>query len=278
MRRSFQNILVIPSLLSMSFYSGVLFVGETEAAFTSKISPDSIELAAAFVFPETIRQLRQQAQEHGDLLQVNYQNLVCPLPNATLPELYEKLEEIRQGERELQLGIADLNSIYQEMFQYDTLAKTHGASSHTYDFVIEGYKQVRKVVQKVKGKVNWQRLESAESVILQQIRKLEEAEKESKKDDQDASRDEASKHDVLDRGDEQVTREPSKSQEEKKADEDHSLEKQQESGEENILPGNGPEESAINGQTEALDLEKPTNSMNPEGVQKNDEKVMENHK
>lgn len=278
MRRLFQNILVIPSLLSMTFYSGVLFVGKTEAAFLNKVSPDSIELTAAFVFPETIRQLQQQTEELSNRLQENYQTLVSPLPKATLPELYEKLEEIQQGERELKLGIADLNSIYQEMFQYDTLAKTHGASSHTYDFVIEGYKQVRKVVQKVKGKVNWQRLESAESVILQQIRKLEEAQKDSKKDDQDGSREETSNHDVLDRGDEQVTREPSQSQEEKKADEDHSLEKQQESAEENIPNGNGPVEPAIKGQAATSDKEKPTNSMNREGVHKNDEKVMENHK
>lgn len=177
MRRAFHKTIFIPCLCCVSFYSGIQIVGETEATFSSRASPESIEISAAFVFPATIKQLEDRAQEIADSMIDKYEISIAS-QDESLKELYERLAEITTTEQELNHRLGALQNVYNELYYFHSHVQSQEETDIlTVDYVREGFQHVDRILKEVQGAVDFERIEVVRSSILLQIKEREKKEK-----------------------------------------------------------------------------------------------------
>ncbi|MEH7013826.1 DUF4047 domain-containing protein [Neobacillus niacini] len=174
MRGRIQKNILLPCLCCIAFYGGTQLVGETEAAFSSQVSPDSITVSAAFVFPSTIKQMEDRAQKIENSMDNNFKTIVTASPNASLEELHKKLAEVTAIEQELTRQLGTLHDLFEELSTYNMEIQNQGIRNvHTFDYVREGFQQVDRLVKVVHGKIDFSHIEDIRSSILLQIHALE---------------------------------------------------------------------------------------------------------
>ncbi|WP_374055100.1 hypothetical protein [Rossellomorea sp. FM04394] len=174
MRRRIQQTLLLPSLCCMAFYAGTQLVGETEAAFSSQVSPGPITMNAAFVFPATILGIEDRAQKVSKSMEHTFHAIVAPLPKASIEELHKQLDEVRAMEEELTRQLSIMQNLYDEMSAYHMdIQKKEVTNVHTYDYVREGFQHVEDMMEEVRATVDFSHIEAIRSSILLQIQDLE---------------------------------------------------------------------------------------------------------
>jgi Domain of unknown function (DUF4047) len=159
----------------MAFYAGTQLVGETEAAFSSQASPESITMEAAFVFPGTIHKLEDRAQKVAESMTENVKTILPPSPGASRGKLKRQLDEVTAMEEELSSQMGILQELYEEVSAYHRKIQKQ-TEIHTYDYVREGFKHVEGLLKGVQATVDFSQIEEIRSSILIQIQKLEDQE------------------------------------------------------------------------------------------------------
>ncbi|UTE77450.1 DUF4047 domain-containing protein [Rossellomorea sp. KS-H15a] len=177
MRRIHQRIL-LPSLCCIAFYTGTQLIGETEAAFTSQASPDSITMNAAFVFPATIHELEDRAQKVAESMRENVRIIVPPSPGASGEELLKQLDEVTAMEEELSRQMDILQQLYEEVSTYYREIQKQ-TEIQPYDYVREGFEHIEGMLKGVQATVEFSQIEEIRSSILMQIQELEDQEQPS---------------------------------------------------------------------------------------------------
>lgn len=181
MRERFHKSIVLPCLCCIAFYGGTQLVGETEAAFSSQVSPESITMSAAFVFPAAIKQLEDRAKKVSNNMNHHFKTIVAASPGASTEELHKKLAEVTAIEQELTLQLSTLRDIHDELSTYNVEIQNQGVTDvHTYDYVREGFQHVDRMLIDVQAAIDFQHIEAIRSSILLQIQELAETEKASK--------------------------------------------------------------------------------------------------
>ncbi|MFC7786814.1 hypothetical protein ACFQWC_20145 [Rossellomorea sp. GCM10028870] len=180
MSRRIQQTILLPSLCCMAFYAGTQLVGETEAAFSSQVSPDPITMNAAFVFPATIHGIEDRAQKVSKRIDHTFHTIVAPSAKASMEELHKQLEEVRAMEEELTRQLSTMQILYDEMSVYHLDIQKQGVTNvHTYDYVREGFQHVEDMMEEVRATVDFSHIEAIRSSILLQIQDLEDQEEPS---------------------------------------------------------------------------------------------------
>ncbi|QHE63275.1 DUF4047 domain-containing protein [Rossellomorea vietnamensis] len=178
MRRRIHQTILLPSLCCMAFYAGTQLVGETEAAFTSQASPDSITMNAAFVFPATIHELEDRAEKVAESMGGNVKTIVPPSPGASKEELQRQLDEVTAMEEELSRQMGILQQLYEEVSTYYREIQKQ-TEIHTYDYVREGFEHVDTMLKSVQAIVDFSQIEEIRSTILVQMEELKDQEQPS---------------------------------------------------------------------------------------------------
>ncbi|KON85988.1 hypothetical protein AF332_03620 [Sporosarcina globispora] len=174
MRRKFHHAIILPSLCCISFYIGIHIVGETEASFTSQVSPEPMEISAAFVFPAIIEQLEGDAEEIANNAASKYEIITNDFHDAVLPELYTRLAEIEECEQELRIQLNQLQSIYNELFAYQRKIQSYEESDTlTFHYVRDGYQHVKRIMEDGQAAIDFQEIETIRSSLQSQINELE---------------------------------------------------------------------------------------------------------
>jgi Domain of unknown function (DUF4047) len=176
--RRIQQTILLPSLCCMAFYAGTQLVGETEAAFTSRASPDSITMNAAFVFPATIHELEDRAQKVAESMRGNVKTIIPPSPGASKEELQRQLDEVSAMEEELSRQMGTLQQLYEEVSTYHSEIQKQ-TDIQPYDYVREGFEHVDTTLEGVQAIVDFSQIEGIRSAILMQIQELEDVEQPS---------------------------------------------------------------------------------------------------
>lgn len=180
MGRAFHKVILFPSLCCMSFYVGSQIVGETEASFSSQISPKPITVAAAFVFPATIEELDKRAEDLENQMLENYESIVANTPEQSLQKLHDKLNEITLIEQKLHQQSNGLQLVYDEMSSYhNRLQDQKTAGNQTFSYVREGFQKVDHIIKEVQEEIDFQKVAEIRSSVTLQIKELEEKEKAS---------------------------------------------------------------------------------------------------
>ncbi|MCA0150427.1 DUF4047 domain-containing protein [Rossellomorea vietnamensis] len=179
MRRIHQRIL-LPSLCCIAFYSGTQLIGETEAAFTSQASPDSITMNAAFVFPATIHELEDRAQRVAESMEHNMKTISALSSGSSGEEFQRQLDQMTAIEKELTHQMDTMHKLYEEVSTYyREIQKQEVKNVHTYDYVREGFEHVEGMLKGVQATVEFSKIEEIRSSILMQIQELEDQEQPS---------------------------------------------------------------------------------------------------
>lgn len=175
MRGRMHKTILLPWLCCTAFYGGTQLVGETEAAFSSQVSTDSINMSAAFVFPETIKQLEDRAQEIKHTMENNFETIDETIPNNSLEELHKKLAEVTAVEQELIQELGALHDLHEEMSTYYLEVQKRGRTNvHTFDYVSDGFQQVGGILKVVQATIDLSHIEAIRNSIHLQIQELEE--------------------------------------------------------------------------------------------------------
>ncbi|WP_179865603.1 DUF4047 domain-containing protein [Bacillus sp. AFS017336] len=178
MRRAFHKVILFPCLCCMSFYVGSQIVGETEASFSSQISPEPITLAAAFVFPATIEELGKRAEGLKNQMHGNYESIIASTQEQSLQKLRDKLTETTLTEQKLREQSNSLQHVYDEMSSYNKrLQEQRTTGNKTYSYVREGFQKVGSIIKEVRDEIDFQKIAAVRSSITLQIMDKEEIEK-----------------------------------------------------------------------------------------------------
>ncbi|WP_165346995.1 DUF4047 domain-containing protein [Gottfriedia acidiceleris] len=189
MRRAFHKVILFPCLCCMSFYVGSQIVGETEALFSSQLSPKPITVAAAFVFPATIEELDKRAEDLENQMQGNYESIMANTPDQSLRKLRIRLTEITTIEHKLYQQSNSLQLVYDEMSSYDNrLQDQKMTGNQTFGYVREGFQKVDRIIKEVQDEIDFQKIADIRSSITLQIKDLEEKEKGSRDHLQDTDK------------------------------------------------------------------------------------------
>lgn len=184
MRGQFHKAVLLPSICCIAFYGGTQLVGETEASFSSQVTPDSITMSAAIVFPATIKQLEDRAEKVSNNMNHHFKTIVAASPD-TLEELHKQLAAVTANEQELILELATLHGIYEELSMYNMEIQNEEVSDiHTYDYVREGFLHVDRLLKDQQAAIDFQQIEASRSSILKQMQELTETEKTSEENAQ----------------------------------------------------------------------------------------------
>lgn len=193
-KRTIPKVILLPSLCSMSFYIGIHLVGETEASFSSQVSSEPIEIAAAFVFPETIKQLNDHADKIANQMFHDYERLIGVPMDESLKELHNRMNEIRAIEQELRQQFNNLQHVHNELSAYYNEIKTQGAVEiRKYDFVSDGFRKVDNKLKEVQESIDFQTIETMLSSITLQI---EQKQKDTSQEDAELQEDETPNQDA----------------------------------------------------------------------------------
>ncbi|ODG92519.1 hypothetical protein BED47_18935 [Gottfriedia luciferensis] len=175
MRSTSQKSILFSSLICISFYTGIQFVGETDASFSSQASSAPVNLSTAIVFPSNVKKLEDEAQNIADTINKEYKTIFLSPSNVTLLELRERLGKIKEIEREINVQLGDLESIKKELSTTKLKIKNQkGVDKQTFAFVGEGDQKVSSILKEVHSMIDFQQIEAVRSSISNQINNIEE--------------------------------------------------------------------------------------------------------
>ncbi|PGZ93014.1 DUF4047 domain-containing protein [Bacillus sp. AFS029533] len=175
MRSTSQKSILFSSLICISFYTGIQFVGETDASFSSQASSAPVNLSTAIVFPSNVKKLEDEAQNIADTINKEYKTIFLSPSNVTLLELRERLGKINEIEREINVQLGDLESIKKELSTTKLKIKNQkGVDKQTFAFVGEGDQKVSSILKEVHSMIDFQQIEAVRSSISNQINNIEE--------------------------------------------------------------------------------------------------------
>jgi small-conductance mechanosensitive channel len=170
MKGRIHNAILLPSLCCLAFYGGTQLIGETEAAFSSRASPNSITMSAAFVFPATIKQLVDHAQKVSDSMNDNFTKIVVASTDESMEELHQKLAEVTAIEQELTRQLGTLQDLHEELSRYNKNIQNQGMTNvHTFDYVREGFQHVDRLLKMEQTSIDFSHIESIRSSIQWQL-------------------------------------------------------------------------------------------------------------
>ncbi|MEH6991679.1 DUF4047 domain-containing protein [Neobacillus drentensis] len=169
MRRTFHQAIIFPCLCCFSFFSGNLLVGETEARFLSQVKAEPLEISAAFVFPSTIKQLEDSAEEIIMGMKETYQTTLSSTPGGTLGELQVQLSKITASGQNLNIQLDNLNRVFEELSFY----KNQIQEQDQYEYVHEGFRSVESLRNEVQATIDFSKIEAIRSIVLLKIKELE---------------------------------------------------------------------------------------------------------
>lgn len=142
MRKKYQKIAIL-SACCISFYLGTQIVGETEASFSKQASIEKLTIKTAFVFPSTIHELKKQANAIAEHIEKSYERLNVDNNEISLQEAKERLAILSQ----LNEQVIAFYELYTELNRYNQQVREEKDHQHIFDFVIEGYKHVDKLMK-----------------------------------------------------------------------------------------------------------------------------------
>lgn len=136
-------------------------IGQTEATYTSQV-PEPVTLSAAFVFPETIKQLEREAKETSSNLIQLYNSILTTSLEGSASELSTKLVEVDKTEQDIKIQLMNLQKIHEELKSYNEQTKVIPQS---YQFVASGYQNVAQLVRQVNETIHFQQIDEIKSSI-----------------------------------------------------------------------------------------------------------------
>jgi hypothetical protein len=170
MRRTFHQYIIFPCLCCLFFYLGNQLVGETEAKFSIQAKAQPIEVSAAIVFPATIEQLEDTAEENVMSMKENYQSILSTTPVETLEELQVQLSKISANVQELYIQMDNLIAVYEELSLYKN-------NNQELAYVHEGFQSVKGLRNEVLASIDFSKVEAVHSHFLLKIKDLEKTNK-----------------------------------------------------------------------------------------------------
>lgn len=177
MRRTFHKTILFPCLCCLSFYAGSQIVGETEASFSSQISPEPITVATAFVFPATIEELEKRAEDLANQMHNHYETILINPAEKSIQKLRDRLTEVTTIEQKLHQQLDSLKHVYDEVSSYQNkLQDQKTTETKTFSYVSEGLMKVDHILKEVHEEIDFQKIDSIRSSITLQIKDLEEKE------------------------------------------------------------------------------------------------------
>lgn len=178
MRRTFHKTILFPCLCCLSFYAGSQIVGETEASFSSQISPEPITVATAFVFPATIEELEKRAEDLENQMHDHYEMILINPAEKSIQKLRDRLTEVTTIEQKLHQQLDSLKHVYDEVSSYQNkLQDQKTTETKTFSYVSEGLQKVDHILKEVHEEIDFQKIDSIRSSITLQIKDLEEKER-----------------------------------------------------------------------------------------------------
>lgn len=174
MKKSMPKRIVFPCLCCLSFYAGQLFVGETEALFSSSVKLEPLTITSAFVFPETVQTLENRADGISSSMRQNYK-LAMEISWNTEPkqELQERLHQLAELEEQLKNQMDRLVSIADELSEYEQQAKSIHTGNTSFAYIHEGYQHTNLLLNEVKAEIDFQRIKEADSDIRLRLKELD---------------------------------------------------------------------------------------------------------
>jgi hypothetical protein len=169
MRRIFQQNIIFLCLCCLFFYFGNLLVGETEAKFSSQVNEEPFEISAAIVFPSTIKQLEDSAEEIAKSMKETYQTTLSAVPGETLDELQVQLSQITASGQELYIQLDNLHRVYQELSAY----KNKIQDKDQFEYVHKGFQTVEDLRNEVQASIDFSKLEAIRTIFLLKIEEVE---------------------------------------------------------------------------------------------------------
>ncbi|MGM0836571.1 MAG: hypothetical protein ACQEV7_10460 [Bacillota bacterium] len=155
-------------LLTITVYSGLQSIGETEARFTDQHAMEAIEVSAALIFPATMEEMIEDAEDvHQKIRQLDERLSAFPR-EGTIEQLEQRLQEVATIDLERSLLVSKFSSIAGEVAAYSELIPSSDADA--YPFVSEGYSRIQEMI----GDVPSPLLEEVRTAILNEITQLEE--------------------------------------------------------------------------------------------------------
>ncbi|WHY34173.1 hypothetical protein QNH44_24720 [Cytobacillus firmus] len=178
MKKSMSKRIILPCLCCLSFYAGHLAVGETEALFSSQAELEPITITSAFVFPETIQNLQNQADGIAGSMGQNFK-LATEIPwnTESKHEFENRLYRLAELEVQLKKQMDRLASIVDELYAYEQQAKSSHTGNPSFAYIHEGYQHADLLLSEVMAEVDIQRIKEAGSAIRQRMNELDEEEK-----------------------------------------------------------------------------------------------------
>jgi hypothetical protein len=177
LKKSMPNRIIFPCLCCLSFYAGHLVVGETEASFSSQAELEPIKITSAFVFPETIQNLRNHADGISGSMRQNFKLATGISWNTeSKQELKKRLDQLAELEEQLKKQMDKLVSIVDELYAYEQQAKSIHTGSPSFAYIHEGYQHVNLLLSEVKAEIDFQRIKEAGSAIRLKMNELDEEE------------------------------------------------------------------------------------------------------
>jgi hypothetical protein len=172
--------ILLPSLCCLAFYGGAQVVGETEAAFSSQVSPESITMSAAFVFPATIHQIEDRALKAAKSMNNHFKNITAASPGASTEDLHRKLAEVTTIEQELTLQLEVLREMHHELSAYDREIQNQSVEDgQTFVYIREGFQHVDRILSDVEATIDFSHIEAIRSSVQLQIQESEETDEPS---------------------------------------------------------------------------------------------------
>ncbi|MEH6988215.1 DUF4047 domain-containing protein [Cytobacillus firmus] len=178
MKKSMPKRIILPCLCCLSFYAGHLVVGETEALFSSQAELEPMTIASAFVFPETIQNLQNQADGIAGSMRQNFK-LAAEISwnTESKQELKNRLYQLTELEEQLKKQMDRLVSIVDELNLYEQQAKSSHTGNPSFAYIHEGYRHADLLLSEVMAEIDIQRIKEAGSAIRQRMNELDEEEK-----------------------------------------------------------------------------------------------------
>ncbi|USK38965.1 hypothetical protein LIS77_24335 [Cytobacillus firmus] len=183
MKKSMPKRIILPCLCCLSFYAGQLVVGETEALFSSQAELEPITITSAFVFPETIQNLQNQADGIAGSMGQNFKLATEISWNTeSKHELENRLYRLAELEVHLKKQMDRLVSIADELYAYEQQAKSIHTGDPSFAYIQEGYQYANLLLSEVKAEIEFQRIKEASSAIRLRMKELDEEEEAAEAD------------------------------------------------------------------------------------------------
>lgn len=167
---SFKKIVGLICLGCLAFYTGAKLVENTEAKFTDNENKQ-ITISTAFVFPNTIDKLVEEAERLSVNLLDSYTNIQDTPKNLTIKEVETALEDVEKKREDLLRKIKELTTILTEAEAYYEKTKTESINPNWYDFVETGYLKIKEDYDRCTQVV---KLEKVDEKIISLKKKREE--------------------------------------------------------------------------------------------------------